>query len=105
MDIGDRQITVACRANLWGGDVLRSYRAWPYAARGVRRSDLPVTFVQDTEYEADPKLSEKNKVLATPETRGLEARDRAPQMTVARALATVDAASCRVGGTNRRDSR
>jgi hypothetical protein len=65
VDISDRQVSVACRANLWGGYVKRSYRAWPYEARVVRRSDLPVTFVQDTEYKADPNLMEKNKVLAT----------------------------------------
>jgi hypothetical protein len=65
VDVGDRQVSVACRANLWGGNVLRSYRAWPYVARVVRRSDLPVVFVQDTQYEANPAASEKNKVLAT----------------------------------------
>ena len=65
VDIGERQVTVDCRANLWGGNVKRSYRAWPYDAKVIRRSELPVVFVQATEYKADPKLSEKNKVLAT----------------------------------------
>ena len=35
---GDREITVECVANLWGGDILRSYEAWPYAARSLPKT-------------------------------------------------------------------
>ncbi len=63
--IGEREVTVDCRANLWGGDVLRSYRAWPYDAQIVRRSELPLTFKQTTQYKALPNLTEKDKTLAT----------------------------------------
>jgi len=31
----------------------------------VRRSNLPVTFRQITEYKAKPSLSEKEKIIAT----------------------------------------
>jgi hypothetical protein len=48
---GKDEVTVDCRANLWGGAVKHAYRAWPYDAKVVKRSNLPVTFVQTTEYK------------------------------------------------------
>jgi hypothetical protein len=54
---GKDEVTVDCRANLWGGAVDHAYRAWPYDAKVVKRSNLPVTFVQTTEYKGNPKLA------------------------------------------------
>jgi hypothetical protein len=65
VSVGDDEITVDCRASLWGGDVTRSYRAWPYDVKVVRRSELPVTFEQTTEIMTKPDQSEKEKPLAT----------------------------------------
>jgi hypothetical protein len=62
---GHEEVTVHCRANLWGGAVDHAYRAWPYHAKAVPRSGLPVTFVQTTDFKANPKLSERAKKLAT----------------------------------------
>ncbi len=66
--IGEREVTVDCRASLWGGAVNCSYCAWPYEAKVVQRSELPVLFKQTTEYPAQPQLTEKDKVLATLKT-------------------------------------
>ncbi len=55
---GKDEVTVDCRANLWGGAVKHAYLAWPYHAKAVKRSDLPVTFMQTTEYKAMPFLEE-----------------------------------------------
>lgn len=65
MTDGKDSVTVDFRANLWGGPVKHAYRAWPYHAKAVARSDLPVTFIQTTEYKGNPSLSEKDKKLAT----------------------------------------
>jgi len=64
VSIGETEVTVDCRASLWGGDILRSFRAWPYDVKVVRRSELPVTFKQTTEYTAKPGLPEKEKIIA-----------------------------------------
>ena len=56
---GKDEVTVDCRASLWGGAVKHAYLAWPYHAKAVKRSDLPVTFVQTTEYKAMPTLSSR----------------------------------------------
>jgi hypothetical protein len=61
---GTDEVVVDCAATLWGGAVKRAYRAWPYHALVVERSDLPVRFRQTTEWKADPKRSEKEKTLA-----------------------------------------
>lgn len=61
---GTDEVVVDCTATLWGGAVKRAYRAWPYHAMVVERSDLPVRFRQTTEWKADPKRSEKEKTLA-----------------------------------------
>ncbi len=62
---GDKEVTVDCRSNLWGGEVFRSYEAWPYYAKIVPRSDLPVSFVETVEYKAKPERSIKGKTIAT----------------------------------------
>ncbi len=62
---GKDEVIVDCRANLWGGAVDHAYRAWPYDAKIIARSDLPVTFMQTTEYKANPSQSEKERKLAT----------------------------------------
>ena len=62
---GKEEVTVVCRAILWGGAVKHAYRAWPYHVKAVKRSDLPVTFIQTTEYKAMPALSKKDQKLAT----------------------------------------
>jgi hypothetical protein len=62
---GKEEVTVVCRAILWGGAVKHAYRAWPYHVKAVKRSDLPVTFVQTTEYKAMPSLSKRDQKLAT----------------------------------------
>src|SRR6266446_9396317 len=49
---GKEEVVVDCRATLWGGAVDASYRAWPYHAKAVPRSDLPVQFRQTTEWKA-----------------------------------------------------
>lgn len=59
------EVVVDCRATLWGGHVLRSYRVWPYHAKVVPRSELPVRFTQTTEWTAAPGRSEKDKTMAT----------------------------------------
>lgn len=61
---GTDEVIVDCTATLWGGAVDAAYRAWPYHAMVVDRSDLPVRFRQTTELKADPKRSEKEKTLA-----------------------------------------
>jgi len=61
---GKEEVTVDCRAILWGGAVKHAYRAWPYHVKVVPRSDLPLRFTQTTEWKADPNRSEKNKTLA-----------------------------------------
>lgn len=58
------ELVVDCRATLWGGAVKAAYRAWPYHALVVDRSDLPVRFRQTTELQADPARGEKDKTLA-----------------------------------------
>jgi len=62
--VGTDEVVVDCRATLWGGAVDAAYRAWPYHAMVVDRSDLPVRFRQSTDLKADPKHSEKDKPLA-----------------------------------------
>jgi hypothetical protein len=62
---GKKEVTVNCRAILWGGQILRSYTAYPYAVRVVPQSELPVKFIQTVDYKADAGLSEKPKTLAT----------------------------------------
>ena len=62
---GKKDVTVNCRAILWGGQILRSYLAYPYAVRVVPQSELPVKFIQTVDYKADATLSEKPKTLAT----------------------------------------
>ncbi len=59
------EVVVDCRAKFWGGAVDHAYRAWPYAAKVVPCSDLPVVFVQSTEFKGNPALSQKDKKLAT----------------------------------------
>ena len=59
------EVLVDCRATLWGGPVDASYKAWPYHAKVVPRSELPVQFKQTTEWTAPPARSEKDKTLAT----------------------------------------
>ena len=61
---GKEEIVVDCQATLWGGAVVHAYRAWPYHAKAVPRSDLPVRFRQTTELKANPGHSEKDKTLA-----------------------------------------
>ena len=61
---GTDEVVVDCTAVLWGGAVDAAYRAWPYHALVVERSDMPVRFRQTTELKADPKRSEKEKTLA-----------------------------------------
>lgn len=58
------ELVVDCRATLWGGAVDAAYRAWPYHALVVDRSDLPVRFRQTTELKAAPDRIEKDKTLA-----------------------------------------
>jgi hypothetical protein len=58
------ELVVDCRATLWGGAVDAAYRAWPYHALVVDRSDLPVKFRQTTELKAMPDRTEKDKTLA-----------------------------------------
>jgi hypothetical protein len=65
VEAGKDQVTVDCRSNLWGGAVLRSYRAWPYEARVVPRSALPVKFTLKTVYEPKDSHPEQNLELAT----------------------------------------
>ena len=59
------KLVVRCQAELWGGAVKHAYRAWPYEVRAVPQSDLPVILVQTTNYQAAPKQSQKDKLLAT----------------------------------------
>lgn len=63
--VGKKEITVDCRAVLWGGRVSAAYRAWPYHAKVIARSELPVKFLQTTEFKAAPDRTEKDKPLAT----------------------------------------
>ncbi len=63
--VGDKEVTVDCRALLWGGRASAAYRAWPYHAKVVPRSELPVKFTQTTEWKAMPDRSEKEKLLGT----------------------------------------
>ena len=58
-------IKVDCQANLWGGEILRSYTAYPYHVMVVPRSNLPVKFLQTVRYRADKARGEKDKILAT----------------------------------------
>ncbi|QDU25412.1 hypothetical protein ETAA8_04800 [Anatilimnocola aggregata] len=62
---GDKEVTVDCRALLWGGRASAAYRAWPYHAKVVARSEVPVKFTQTTEWKALPDRSEKDKLLGT----------------------------------------
>ncbi|MDX1948307.1 MAG: hypothetical protein SFU86_23150 [Pirellulaceae bacterium] len=62
---GKEEVVVDCRATLWGGRTTAAYRAWPYHAKVVDRSELAVRFTQTTEWKATPDRSEKVKVLAT----------------------------------------
>lgn len=63
--VGKKEVTVDCRAMLWGGRVSAAYRAWPYHVRVIERSELPVNFIQTTEWTAPPGRTEKDKSLAT----------------------------------------
>ncbi len=63
--VEDKQVIVHCRADLWGGNVFRSYRAWPYDVKAVPQSALPVLFEQTTIYQAAPQNSVKDQPLAT----------------------------------------
>jgi hypothetical protein len=63
--VGKKEVTVDCRAVLWGGRVTAAYRAWPYHVRVIERSELPVKFIQTTEWKAPPGRTEKDKLLAT----------------------------------------
>lgn len=63
--IGEKEISVECVANLWGGQILRSYQAWPYAAKVIAKSDLPVTFIQTVEYKAKPDRARRGERIAT----------------------------------------
>jgi hypothetical protein len=63
-----KEVTVNCRALLWGGRVSAVYRAWPYHAKVIERSDLPVKFTQTTEWKGAPDRTEKDKILATIES-------------------------------------
>ena len=58
------ELVVDCRATLWGGAVDAAYRAWPYHALVVDRSELPVRFRQTTELKGGPTRGEKEKTLA-----------------------------------------
>lgn len=58
---GKDEVIVDCRANFWGGAVDHAYRAWPYHAKAVKRSDLPVTFMQTTEYKARPASQRRTR--------------------------------------------
>jgi len=62
---GNKEVTVDCRALLWGGRASAAYRAWPYHVKVVARSELPVKFTQTTEWKALPDRSEKDKLLGT----------------------------------------
>jgi len=55
---------VDCQVTLWGGATDHAYRAWPYHARVVARSDLPVRFKQTTEWKGDPSRNMQNETLA-----------------------------------------
>ena len=65
VSVEKEEVVVDCRATLWGGPVKHSYRAWPYHAKVVPRSELPVRFKQTTEWTARPGRSEKDKTVAT----------------------------------------
>lgn len=65
VSVASGEVLVDCRATLWGGAVDASYRAWPYHAKVVPRSELPVRFKQTTEWTAPPGRSEKDKTVAT----------------------------------------
>jgi hypothetical protein len=65
VSVANGEMVVDCRATLWGGAVDASYRAWPYHAKVVPRSELPVRFKQTTEWTAPPGRSEKDKTVAT----------------------------------------
>ncbi len=60
---GKDEVTVDCREKVWDGAVDHAYRAWPYAAKIVPRSDLPVKFVESTELLATK--TKKEQTLAT----------------------------------------
>jgi len=62
---GKEAVTIDCCAILWGGAVKHAYRAWPYHAKVVPRSDLPVIFKQTTVWKDTPDRSDKDKILAT----------------------------------------
>lgn len=63
---GKDEVTVDCRETLWGGAVAHAYRAWPYAAKIVPRSDLPVTFVQTTDLRATKSKTERTLATLKP---------------------------------------
>jgi len=65
VSVAHGEVLVDCRATLWGGAVDASYRAWPYHAKIVPRSELPVRFAQTTERTAPPGRTEKDKTVAT----------------------------------------
>ncbi len=59
------EVLVECQANLWGGAVYRSYRAWPFHAKIVPRSDLPIRFTQKTKLLDVPEKEQKVTPLGT----------------------------------------
>lgn len=63
--VGKKEVTVDCRALLWGGRASAAYRAWPYHVRVIERSELPVKFIQTTEWQAPPGRTDKDQPLAT----------------------------------------
>ena len=67
--VGEKEVVVDCRAVLWGGRVGAAYRAWPYHARVVERSELPVKFVQTTELKGIDR-TEKDQLLGVVEKEG-----------------------------------
>lgn len=65
VSIGNEEIVVDFHATLWGGAVDHAHRTWPYHAKVVPRSNLPVRFQQTTERNGNPGRSEKDKTVAT----------------------------------------
>ena len=59
------EVVVECRRSLWAGPTDASYRAWPYHAKVVPRSEQPVNFRQKTDWIDAPARVEKAKTVAT----------------------------------------
>lgn len=62
---GKDEVAIDCRRTLWGGAVDAAYRAWPYHAMAVPKSDLPVRFQQTTTLLAQPDQPARVETLAT----------------------------------------